>query len=437
MRTVHIVLLLLAMSIQTARADTAQAPTRVTGEVTDVLGRPVATARVYLLSPSGERFEGKTDNDGRYVIDVTSAGTYSVVFAIGKAKTFRSVIVEQGTTASLDIQIEIDIQGGEVIKIDDKKRPLPAHVPKALRDKNRSLPYSDEAIARDAWARAWLLLDIDPTGSVARLKLLKRPGFGLDKIAIEEAFKLRFTPARDGNGKPVSTYIIWSMEWPAWGWLARGQGNPLYKPNEHDELSKHAENFRDAGLATANWARPLPSMFPKALSTVRCAGSGPLNLDLQNRAYRDCSKPDLRVAERLPWITRATAAMAIRELARADTRRAELVEVKHRRSRAPEIVSLSITGGFAIATVLSVIQYQKYAERVSNQSWQLSSNPEVYQRNLDGRERWKNLSLAMSGALVVSAGVSLFLWNRNQPTSSFSVQPTGDGGASASFMKAF
>src|SRR5262245_16293466 len=72
----------------------------------------------------------------------------------------------------------------------------PAKMPKGKQRYGRiAAPYSDEAIERDAWAKAWLLLDIDEHGVVTRLKLLKKPGYDLDQIAIDRGFSMRFDPA--------------------------------------------------------------------------------------------------------------------------------------------------------------------------------------------------------------------------------------------------
>src|SRR4029450_9881483 len=65
---------------------------------------------------------------------------------------------------------------GEVIRIRGKQ-------PKPARPRNHSAikapPYSDRAIARNAWTRAWMLLDVDARGRVVRLKFMKRPGYGV------------------------------------------------------------------------------------------------------------------------------------------------------------------------------------------------------------------------------------------------------------------
>ncbi|MDQ3301409.1 MAG: carboxypeptidase-like regulatory domain-containing protein [Myxococcota bacterium] len=189
----RVVLLMLACWLGVAAAD--RSPTTLSGRVTDVLGQPIAGARIYVLSRSGSREETRTNKQGRYSVGLSTRGAHGVVVAIDKAHTYRTVLIEPARATTLDIEVELDMAGGEVIRIVDKQPPVPAVKPKPRQDPRKSLPYSDEAVERDAWAKAWLLLDVDRSGVVQRLKLLKAPGFGLDRIAIEEGFKLRFDPA--------------------------------------------------------------------------------------------------------------------------------------------------------------------------------------------------------------------------------------------------
>jgi hypothetical protein len=144
----------------------------------------------------------------------------------------------------------------EVIEIHDHI-PEPAKPPESVH-----LRYSDAAIASNAWARAWLLVDIDSSGIVTRAKLLHAPGHDLDTIAIAQAFATRFTPARDRSGRPTPSHMLWGIEWPAYWWS-----------QEHHKSSPH------------------------------CRGSGPLQLgSLYGSVYRDCSEPDLSRASTAPWI---------------------------------------------------------------------------------------------------------------------------------------
>jgi hypothetical protein len=439
---------IIALVVLLSGVAAADPPTVVTGRVTDVLGRPVSNARVYVLPRADQPHQTKTNKDGRYSVEVDTTGTHGVVIAIDKAHVFRTVLVQQGTTNTLDIDVELDTQGGEVIKIEDKKRPQPAQKPKPTKDTRMSLPYSDESIERDAWARAWLLLDVDERGRVTRLKLLKKPGFDLDAIAIKEAFALQFDPARDAQGRPMKTYVLWTMEWPSWGWLVQGNGTTVRRPRDVDEM--HALGHNLTGLdgtesvrgeqvrIGGNWAKPLATAtsFPHALARVPCAGSGPLNLDLRNRAYRDCSEPDLRDAEALPWITPETAETAIAELKAADLK-LELSEVVEPGSPVPGIVSTAVTATVYLALTTSFLKYRRHSESVRDNNWKLTVDADAYYAQTAVRDKWAKISVVLAGAAIVSTGVTLFMWNRNQSKRSFSVQPTSASGASASFGMSF
>jgi hypothetical protein len=141
-------------------------------------------------------------------------------------------------------------------------------------------PYSDEAVLSDAWTKAWLILDIDERGKVARIKFLKHPGHDLETIAKDEAFKLEFEPARDATGKAVRTQIVWSIEWPSAWWLSTFIGVRSTMP-------------------------PIVGFPPHRMDDyVPCAGSGPLQLGSVHPVYKDCSQPDLSRASREPWVNR-------------------------------------------------------------------------------------------------------------------------------------
>ncbi len=157
---------------------------------------------------------------------------------------------------------------GETIIIRDKAPPKV--LPHPRKNYHRMAPpYSDEAIDSDIWAKAWVLLDIDERGKVARVKLLKQPGHGLDQIAIDHAFKMRFDPALDGQGRPMASELLWSIEWPSYWWLV-------------------------------NMDEP-PNRVPDYAENMECAGSGPLAFGRLHKVYRDCSKPDLTRIDRVPW----------------------------------------------------------------------------------------------------------------------------------------
>ena len=453
--------MLLALVVLLALAGVAAAddPAVLGGRVTDVLGKPIPHARVYVLPRSDEVLQTSTDAGGRYAVELAASGAYAVVIAVGSVHTYRQVVVAEHGTTTLDVEVETDITGGEVINIVDTRLPPPAVPPKPAGFHDRkSLPYSAEAMERDAWARAFVLLDIDERGEVSRIKLLKRPGFGLDQIAIDEAFALGFEPARDGAGKAVRTYVVWDMEWPSWGWLVGGGGTTAGRPVAYDGMYRYgrlnpnvARDAPPAGAAVAHQAptditraglpvhntdlaprtvnrysaQPLPLTAPQPLSRVRCAGTGPLDLDLQNHAYRDCSRPDLRNVDALPWITRATAKTA---LAAIDSTRPQIVRGP-RRSRVPALVATGVTGLLAAGLLVSYVEYDRYANGTSLAFTAPEARINRHERQVAELARWNHAMLGFAGALVASGAATAFLWGRSQTRESFSVQPARGGGA--------
>lgn len=160
---------------------------------------------------------------------------------------------------------------GETIVIHGTAPPARAPAPKKNYHR-MAPPYSDAAIESDAWAKAWVLLDIDAKGTVTRVKLLKKPGYDLERIAIEHALGLRFEPAEDARGRPMATQLVWSMEWPSYWWLV-----------DMDEP---------------------PNRVPDSARWVPCRGSGPMHMGSLHPTYRDCSLPDLSKIGELPWIAK-------------------------------------------------------------------------------------------------------------------------------------
>ena len=437
-----IALFVIALAGGIAAADDPAPPTTLVGRVTDVLGKPINDARVYVMPRGGGRLQTVTDKDGRYTIGLADGGAYSVVIAVGRVHTYRQVLVADHALTLLDVEVETDITGGEVIRIVDQKLPAPAVPPKPSSEHaQKSLPYSPQAMERDAWARAFLLLDIDETGHVTRLKLLKRPGFDLDQIAIDEAFKLQFEPALDAAGKPIRTYIVWNMEWPSWGWLVQGNGTAAGRPVDYDGMYKYGRlnpeiPAQNSPLATfglsSGFAAPLPIQVTTPLSRVPCAGSGPLNLDSQNRAYRDCSTPDMSNVDALPWITRANAKQALADL---DANAPQIVPGP-RRSKVPGWIAFGVTTAFAAGLVYSYVQYDKYANFQYDAFKPSESLIHEHQDVKAKLDAWNHHMLEFAGAMVVSSAVTAFLWGRGQTRESFSVQPTRGGGA-VSFGRSF
>jgi hypothetical protein len=141
-----------------------------------------------------------------------------------------------------------------------------------IKDPRIAPKYSDAAILRDAWTRAWLYLDIDERGVVQRVKFLNRPGYDLEKIALDRVFGTRFTPARNGRGRAEASTLVFPIEWPSYWWIVA-----------------------HAGIVTR---------IPISAGSVPCRGTGPLNLDHAHPVYRDCTPPDLAKIPTEPWIAR-------------------------------------------------------------------------------------------------------------------------------------
>ncbi len=194
----------------------------------------------------------------------------------------RAVVVALAVLTSSSLAIADQAPGRIRPEVIDLEEPAPPVTrPKAKRYHRKLPPYSDRAILSDVWKRSWMLLEIDEAGAVTRLKVLRKPGYDLDDIAVREAFKLNFTPALDAQGHPMRVWIVWGFEWPANSWVVS-----------------------HTGLATA---MPPDVGFPPqpAYLFVPCEGSGPMRLgSLRYKGYRDCSLPDTSRHAELPWVLR-------------------------------------------------------------------------------------------------------------------------------------
>jgi Carboxypeptidase regulatory-like domain len=239
-------------------------------------GGPVEGAVVYVSNAAGQERVVVTDRAGRYSLDV-KPGTYDVAFTFGSSRTLDHVSVEPGQPAALDGKV--DNSSGEVIVIQEKLAPKVPPKPINFGGR-RTPPYSDEAVDKDAWTRAWMVLDISPAGEVTRFKFLRRPGYDLEKIAASEVFRLTFEPARDGTGKAVRTWLVWGIEWPSNVWLVTFLGVRSGMP-------------------------PMVGFPPHPMSDyVPCKGSGPMLLGSLYPTYRDCSVPDLSRMPNEPWVVK-------------------------------------------------------------------------------------------------------------------------------------
>jgi hypothetical protein len=168
-----------------------------------------------------------------------------------------------------------------------------------------------------------------------------------------------------------------------------------------------------------------------SLNNVPCAGSGPLNLDLRNRAYRDCSTPDMSIVPQLPWITREKARTALAEI---DAHTPQPTRWR-KRSSTPHLISGAVTALAGGALVVSFLQYDKYSDRVGF-AFTAEANRDGKDNDAGKMDKWRTAMFASAGAFVVSGAITAFLWSRGQTKEYFSVQPTNGGGA-LSFGRAF
>lgn len=170
------------------------------------------------------------------------------------------------------------IPNGEVIVITDRFTPAVKPKPKNW-SREQAPPYSDRAIVSDAWTKAHLLLDINEQGRVTRFKWLKRPGFDLEPIAVEQITRLRFEPARDAKGAAIKSYNTWEIEWPSVGWLVTFIGTRTRMP-------------------------PLRGFPPRRMDvSVPCKDHGePMQLSSRYPVLRDCSKPELARSANEAWV---------------------------------------------------------------------------------------------------------------------------------------
>ncbi len=222
----------------------------VSGRVTDGTGAPLKNATVHIVTKMGTRTV-TTDRNGAYKTTVDDRATLVVVY--GGANISGAAV----TTQTVD--------GLEAIQVKDALPPAKFAAP--ISDPTIIPEYTDEMMDTNAWTRAWLLLEVSETGVVSRVKLLNKPGFGLDAIAIRDAFKLKFEPARNRVDKPVRSQMLWKYEWPSFWWM------------------------KDHGYARRR--------MPGEATRVPCRGSGPAR-----GVYRDCSPPNMSAALGAMWIDR-------------------------------------------------------------------------------------------------------------------------------------
>lgn len=219
----------------------------VSGKVVIEGDVPLPHATVVLFS-GGDQRSTATADDGSFRFDDVPAGPVTVMAIFGGARARATVDDERPLTLELDL-------GPEVIGI---REPAPPASPPEIVESTvpRRWPYSDELTLRNGWAVVWLHVSIDAGGAVTDAVVLKSPPeMKLDAIAVAAAKRIRYTPARDAQGRAVTTSTIVVLQWPPF-W-----GGGAYPP---------------------------------------CKGSGPLNLDRFDPQYRDCEPPPGMPKLRLP-----------------------------------------------------------------------------------------------------------------------------------------
>jgi hypothetical protein len=218
------------------------------GQVTNADGKPVSDAKVHVMSAAGVENVLVTDPEGGFGPQKLTAT--ALVYVHGELR------ITGGTAVSRKRRKLEVIELSEIVP--------PATPVKPVSDPMIVGEYSEEALEHDTWTRAWLLLDVDESGAVARIKLLDRPGYDLDRIAIRDGFKLHFEAARDAANRKTHSLMIWSFDWPSFSWMR----------------AHHARR-----------------RIPSAALNVPCRGTGPTWT-----VYRDCKEPDLANVLALPWI---------------------------------------------------------------------------------------------------------------------------------------
>jgi hypothetical protein len=422
MNKLPVTLLVLCGATATAIADG-----KLSGRVTDVNDQPVKDASVVVTGEHGVEATVTTDPTGHYVATVHDGGSYTVTFAFGKTRIGRRVDIPGDGVATLDGMLEL---GTEIIEIHDRPKPITYAKPK--QDPLAIPPYSDRAVLGDYWGKAWLLLDVDARGVVSRVKFLKRPGMDLDDIAVKHAFGLSFEPARDKFGTPSRSYIVWSLEWPAFGWLQDHELSTQRLPR-FPGYAQAGTLVRDGRVQLQGGHTIMISGWPE------CAGGTGLNQGAIHPALRDCSVPDLSrgdASER--WIARDST---VPPPVVADAPIIDPVKLREdqigaaNRYRTSAIVATAGTGAVVIGTVIAYLRFRSYSDRVSaDQNDHALLPPGQLASDKDGMHGWSLGTTAFAGGALIGAVVSATLWSH--ASSDLALQPTGSG-ASLSYAGKF
>ena len=400
MKMIPVTLLVLCGASAIAFADAT-----LSGRVLDLNDQPVGGATVTIKASDGSETRADTDPTGRYVVQVPTTGPHAVSFTLGKIVVGAQVDIPADGKVSLDSRLPV---GGEIIEVQGNQ-PLRYAKPKV--DPLRIPPYSDQAVLGNHWSKAWLLLDVDDRGVVARVKFLQRPGHDLDEIAVNYAFGMTFDPARNKFGVPVRSYIVWPLEWPAIGWHQLRQLPANRLPN----LPEVVQNDHDV----------IFDMYPP------CAEGQSLNLSLAEPVQRSCAIPDLsRMDASEPWILRDASVpppvVAAAPIIEPRQERADRI-ASARQNRTYAIISTVVTGAAITGLAVSYQHFKKYSDRYDEDQTSLAPIPPGRpQSDLDHKHSWEMGMIAFAAGTMVSGIATGYFWSH---ASHLSLQPQGDGGA--------
>jgi hypothetical protein len=180
----------------------------------------------------------------------------------------------------------IDTHKEETIHVDQKIVPI--QMPKLISDPGRIPPYSDDAKMGNVWVRAWVWLDVDEDGTVQRVKFIKRPGYGLDPIAVDWALAQQFKPGMNQFGHPTHSLVYFPIEWPSYYWLTSVKYSARRLPGSADLTGFSVEGDGAPGGPANAPAQASMSKLPP------CAHQAGWVFDsVRPHVTRDCSKPDL------------------------------------------------------------------------------------------------------------------------------------------------